>query len=132
MSCKVGNRAHHERCQKYKQRGQRELNKVKKQEKNQKRIAKFAAKREKKEPHTYVPKDPETRGSNKTEPLGSFPWRPKMDRMIEVQKWTSIMRRVQNNIDAEREEVKKALEKENKKKGSKNVGRKNDAEISSE
>ena len=116
MSCKVGNKAHHERCQKYKNSGRREINKAKKQERDKKRIAKFARRRERKPEHTYTPKDPETRGTNKMEPLGDFAWRPKMEKMVEYQKWTSAFRRIQNQIDAEILEMKKSLEAANNKK----------------
>ena len=125
MSCKVGNKAHHDRCQKYKTRGQREINKAKKQEKNQKRIAKFAARRAKKAERSYPPKDPEVRGDNLMPPLGDVAWRPKMNHMVEYQKWTSIMRRVQNQLDAEKLEMKKALEGASKKKGKKKNDKKN-------
>ena len=123
MSCKISNRAHKERCTKYKNRGQCEINKKKKQEKNERRIAKFAARRKDKQPHTYVPKDPETRGTNKMEPMGDFAWRPKMEHMVEPQKWTSAMRRIQNQIDKERLEMKRALEAETNKKKGKNNGK---------
>lgn len=124
MSCKVGNKNHHDRCQKYKTRGQREINKEKKQERNKRRIAKFAARREKNEQEkkNYTPQDPETRGSNKMEKLGNFAYRPKMKHMTEFSEWTSMMRRVQNQLDAEAMELKKALEVTNKKKGSKKNG----------
>ena len=123
MSCKVGNKAHHDRCQKYKTRGQREINKEKKQERNQRRIAKFAARRAKKEKEAkkvYEPRDPETRGDNKIPKLGDFAYRPKMKHMTEFSAWTSLMRRVQNQLDKEIIEMKKALELTNKKKGKKN------------
>ena len=86
MSCKVGNKSHKDRCQKYKTRGQREINKELKKKRNEKRIAKFAARREKKgeEVKNYTPKDPETRGSNKMEPLGNFAYRPKCSNFAAV------------------------------------------------
>lgn len=119
MSAKMGNRSHKEGCQKYKQSGRREINKAIRAKRNEKRIEKFAARKAAKEARVWdgVPKDPETRGSNREPSYDGFAYRPGMDKMLPYQKLQSLMRRVQNQLDAERAEQKK---KENNKEGKKN------------
>ena len=111
------NKAHHDRCVKYKNRGQREINKKIKQEKDAKRRAKFAARRENGKCYEYkpLPKEPEDKNSREWREWVSMkrerafkayvndPYKNK----TEYQKWTSIMRKVQNEIDEEIRLIKK-------------------------
>lgn len=108
------NKAHHDRCVKYKNRGQREINKKVKQERDAKRRAKFAARREAGKCYKYepLPKEPENKnsrswyewyGMKRERELKADPYRTK----TEYQKWTSIMRKVQNEIDEEVRLMKK-------------------------
>lgn len=114
MSCKMGNRSHKEGCLKYKQEGRREKNKKLRAERNERRIAKFARRREKKQERSYAPSDPENRGTNLQPPIGDFAYRPRMEHMTEFQKVKSFERRIQNQLDAEILEKK---QQEQKKKG---------------
>ena len=111
MSCKMGNRSHKEGCLKYKQEGRREKNKKLKAERNERRIAKFARRREKKQEGSYAPKDPENRGTNLQSPIGDFAYRPRMEHMTEFQKVKSFERRIQNQLDAEILEKKRQEQK---------------------
>lgn len=108
MSCKMGNRSHKEGCLKYKQEGRREKNKKLKAERNERRIARFAKRSAEKSPKTYVPKDPENRGSNLEPSYGDFAYRPRMEHMTPYQKERSFEQRIQNQLDAEILAIKKA------------------------
>lgn len=114
------NKRHHELCQRYKQEGRRDKNKKIRAEKNEKRIAKFAARRAKKGESTWdgIPKDPETRVTNRMEPMGDSFYRPKMEHMLPYQKEISFLRRIRNEREKEEYEAKhgKPKEEKNKKK----------------
>ena len=131
MSCKVGNKNHKERCTKYKTRGQREINKAKKAERNERRIARFAARRDKKHEEKYVPTGiKRDDGSNKTESLKDSAYTPKQKNMTEFAAWKSFMKRTQNQLDKEEMELKKAMEaatNNNNKKGRKRNEKKENA-----
>lgn len=116
MSAKAGNRAHKEGCLKYKQENRREKNKAIRAERNERRIAKFARRRENRPERSHAPVDPENCGTNRMEPIGNFAYRPRMDHMVEFQKVESFERRIQNQLDAEILEKKR----EEQKKKSKN------------
>lgn len=121
MSCKMGNRSHKEGCLKYKQEGRREKNKKLKAERNERRIAKFAARRANKPEKSHAPADPENRGTNLEPPIGDFAYRPRMEHMTPYQREQSFERRIQNQLDAEilekkrEEQKKKSKNKEGKK-----------------
>ena len=113
------NKRHHELCQKYKQEGRREKNKKIRAERNERRIAKFARRRENKPPRVSYASNPEDRGDNRQAPLGDFAYRPKMDHMVPFQKERSFEQRIQNQLDAEilamkREEQKRKSKNNNK------------------
>ena len=111
MSAKMGNRAHKEGCLKYKQEGRREKNKKLRAVRNERRIAKFARRRENKPERSYAPKDPENRGTNLQPPIGDFAYRPRMEHMTEFQRRQSFERRIQNQLDAEILEKKRQEQK---------------------
>ena len=126
MSCKMGNHNHKERCQKYKTRGQREINKEKKAERDRKRIARFASRAARKPPkEPYVPKDEKERGDNKMS-KNDLAYTPKQEHMTEYARRVSFLRRTQNQLDAEALELKKALEAANGKKTKKRKEKKKD------
>lgn len=112
------NKRHHELCLRYKQEGRREKNKKIRAERNERRIARFAAKRAKKEKEAWdgIPKDPETRGSNRQEPMGDSFYRPRMEHMTPYQRMTSALRRIRNVRDREEYEAKHGKAMEGKKK----------------
>ncbi len=120
MSSKMGNRAHKDRCQAYKTRGQREINQAKKAERNKKRIERFAARRNQKQKEEYIPTGVKRDdGSNFTESCKDFAYRPAQNHKTEFAAWTSFMRRAQNQLDKEALELKKALEATEKKNNNK-------------
>lgn len=112
------NKRHHELCLKYKQESRREKNKKIRAERNERRIAKFAARKAKKGEEVWdgVPKDPETRGTNRQEPMGDSFYRPKMEHMTPYQKEISFMRRIRNEREKEEYEAKHGVPMSIKKK----------------
>ncbi len=106
------NKAHKARCERYKSRGQREINKEIKQQRHKKRMEKFAKRREKKASEPVVEKvRGDERGSNITEPLGK-----QYKNALPLQKNTSMLRILQNNLDREeRAEKLREAKKESKK-----------------
>ena len=122
------NKRHHELCLKYKTEGRREKNKKIRAERNERRIAKFAKRREAKGEvkKDYIPKDPELRGTNKTPSMKDFACTPKQEHMDEYSKRRSFSARIQNQLNAViLEEKKEAMAKKNKKEGKKQNGEKN-------
>lgn len=113
------NKRHNELCKKYKQEGRREKNKAITAERNERRIAKFARRRENKEPRITYAADPDDRGTNMQPPLGDFAYRPKMDNMLPYQRERSFERRIQNQLDAEIMAEKKAEQQIKSKKNNK-------------
>lgn len=111
------NKRHHELCLKYKQEGRRDRNKKLTAERTEHRLEKIKARSAKKDKKVWdgVPKNPETRGSNRQAPLGDFAYRPKMDKMVPFQRERSFMQRVQNQLDAEIMEQKRLEQKKNSK-----------------
>ena len=90
------------RCQRYKERGRREINKKLKAERNEKRIEKFRKRREEGKAYEYKPNP-----FDKKEERKKY-WRERkrrasknIDRRLPLQKWTSWMRLLQNQIDKE-------------------------------
>ena len=117
------NKRHHELCVRYKQSGQREVNKAIRAERNQRRIAKFAKRREAKgeDVKNVILADPESRGTNREPKHKDFAWTPKQEHMDEYSKLRSFLKRAQNQLDAViQEEKKEAMTKKNKKEGKKN------------
>lgn len=116
------NKAHHDRCVKYKNRGQREINKKLKQDRDKKRIAHFAARKEAGKCYEYkpLPPEPENKKSSawyewnelrRARELKADPYRTK----TEFQKWKSIMSKVQSEVDEQlRMEKREENDKEKK------------------
>ena len=78
-------------CEKYKQQGRKEKNKQLKQERQEKRLAKFKARREAGKSYEYKKKDKPTRNE---------------DHRLPYQVWTSIMAKLDNKIRKEKAETK--------------------------
>lgn len=105
-------------CEHYKQTGQRERNKALKAERNEKRIAYFAKRREEGKTYEYKP--------NPYNPNGKYTEKRKyhaermaraeknVDHRDAISKWKSIMRIVQNEVDREEEERKRLLDEKRK------------------
>lgn len=119
------NKRHHELCLRYKQEGRREKNKKLRAERNERRIAKFAKRREAKGEPEKKYADPENRGTNREPSHWDSAWTPKQEHMDEYSKLRSILKRAQNQIDAVLlEEKREAMAKRNKKEGKKQHGEK--------
>lgn len=111
MSCKAGNKNHKERCKKYKQEGRRILNKAKKKERHEKRVAKFKKRREENKNYTYSP-NPYEIGTAEYSREQNLRKQKNESNKTDIAIWDSIMRKVRNITDKE-----KALEKEKMKNG---------------
>jgi hypothetical protein len=101
------------RCQKYKERGRREINKKLKAERNEKRIEKFRKRREEGKTYEY-----KANPYDKNEDKKKY-WRERkrraeknVDRRLPLQKWTSEMRLLQNQVDKENALRKEQLKEE--------------------
>ena len=105
-------------CEHYKQTGQRARNKARKAERNEKRIAYFAKRREEGKAYEYKPNPYDPEGSRK-ERKRYFAERKRraeknVDHRDPVSKWRSIMRRACNDVSIEEELLKRALEEKRK------------------
>lgn len=111
MSCKAGNKNHKERCKRYKQEGRRNTNKLKKQKKHEKRMQKFAKRREEGKTYQYEP-IPYKKGSKEYIREQNIRSHKNDTNKTECQIWDSIMRKVQNVVDKEKALHKLEMEKE--------------------
>ena len=98
------------RCEKYSRSGHKELNKQLRQERNEKRIARFKKRREEGKTYQYKPNPYKEDTSDWVrEKLirheKSLPYR----HMTEHEKWKSIMRKLNNELAAQ-EKAEKALQ----------------------
>jgi len=116
---KPGNKNNKERCQKYKTQGRREKNKRLKQERNEKRIARFA--KRKAEGKGFWGKDrtrtEDPSGSNVTEKELFRDYAN--DHRLPYARETSVFRKLANKINGEALELKHRMEKIGEKNGKK-------------
>ena len=110
MSCKAGNKNHKERCKRYKQEGRRELNKVKKKERHEKRLEKFRKRREEGKTYTYTP-NPYEIGSQEYIKENNLRQKKNKTHKTDVAIWSSIMRKVNNVVEKEKALAKEKQEK---------------------
>lgn len=106
-------------CEHYKSTNQRGKNKALKAERNEKRLAYFAKRREEGKAYEYKP-NPYDKDSKKRNEKRRY-WNEhrvraekNVDHRDPVSKWRSIMRKLQNEVNAEEEARKKALEEKRK------------------
>ena len=98
-------------CEAYKQRNQRGVNKVKKQERAKKREERFEKRREEGKAYEYKPNPYNKDSENKIERRKYWKEKRKrsrknVDHRLPLQKMTSIMRKVQNELDKQKAELK--------------------------
>lgn len=97
-------------CEKYKNSGTRCINKAKKQQKNQERIAKFAKRKEEGKCYEYKPnpynKDGDKKEQNKYYREKRLRERKNVDHRLPISKLTSMLRLVQNDLDKKKEAAK--------------------------
>lgn len=111
MSCKAGNKSHKERCKQYKAEGRRELNKKKKAARHEKRMQRFAERRESCKCYQYDKRKTEKKikdrvpiGTN----LGSNKW-------TEVAEWDSISAKLDKIYEQEKKKAQAAAAARSKK-----------------
>ena len=100
---KPNNSNHRAKCQKYKNSGRREANKKLRQERYEQKMEKFSKRREERlnsEEEITTPK----KKSKKNRRKNTVPETPPYRNKLEIQKWTSIMRKLDNYL----EDIKKA------------------------
>ena len=104
-----------ERCKKYSSSGHREANKARRQENNEKRIARFKKRREEGKAYEWKPNpyNPDTQRRKYIEEE-RIRAEKNGDRRDNVSKWRSVMRRLNNEIAAEEAKDKKMLQALNK------------------
>ena len=101
-------------CEKYKQTGQKARNKALKAERAERLTAHFAKRREEGKAYEWKPNPYDKNGSRRERKRWYAESRARaaknVDHRDDVSKWKSIMRKVQNELDREEIERKKALE----------------------
>lgn len=115
MSSKVGNKAHKDRCQRYKAEGRRELNKKRKQERHLRHMEKLKERSEKRKASGKEYKYDKERTEKKREdhiPIGT---NINCRRNTEVAQWDSIMGKLNRRIEKEKK-AEKLREASNQKK----------------
>lgn len=100
------------RCEHYRTSGNLHTNKLQKQERNEKLIDKFAARRATGKRYKYKP-NPFEKGSDKYIIEAKHRAEKNVDRRLPLQKLTNIMRKLNNQLAKEMSEMK--LRKEHKK-----------------
>jgi len=109
MSCKVGNKAHKARCEKYKQTGRRLINKQKKAEKHKKRMERFAKRKEEGKSYKYTP-NPYKKGSKEYIEEANNRSRKNEDHSSPVSIFDSMMQKAKNYFEKQKNEEKKIRE----------------------
>lgn len=104
-------------CEHYKSTGQRERNKAIKQERAERRMEYFAKRREEGKSYEYTP-NPYDKDVKKQKRKYWQERRRRSEKNVDhkdsVSRWRSIMRKVQNEVDAEEERRKRELEEKRK------------------
>lgn len=106
-------------CEHYKSSGRREKNKALKQARAERLIARFAKRREDGKAYEYKPNPYDKDSKNRKEKKKYWnEYRRRAEKNVDhknpVSRWKSIMRKVQNEVDAEEERKKRELEEKRK------------------
>ena len=96
-----------DQCKRYKESGRREENKRKKQERHEKRLAKFAARKEADKGYQWKP-NPYKEGTNEYNYEARQRAEKNTGKKLPLQRFTSTMRKLQNAIDEKEREIKLA------------------------
>ena len=120
MSCKVGNKNHKARCERYKQSGRRIINKQKKAERHKKRMEKFAKRREEGKTYQYTP-IPYKEGTKEYIEEKRNRASKNVSHSTPTSIYDSVMRKLDNRLAKEREALKVEEIKKNKKKTENNI-----------
>lgn len=110
-----GNQNHKKRYERYKNQGRKQENKILKQERAKKREARFAKRREEGKTYVYSP-NPYEKGTHKYENEAANRREKNESKKTELQIVTSILRKLQNELDkiAKDEKLEKALDNNRK------------------
>lgn len=113
---KSGNANHKKRYDRYKTQGRREANKKLKQERNEKRIAKFAKRKEEGKSYQYKP-NPYKEDSADYTHEALIRHEKTLSKKGEFQRRTSVMRKLQNELDKIAKAEKAAMDKGRRERG---------------
>lgn len=111
---KIGNANNKKRCERYRQLGRREVNKDAKAVRHKKRMERFAARRYSGDGYVYQ-KNPYSPGTREYKMEQYERSQKNVSHEVPLQIWTSAMRKVQNQIDADKAAMRAAGSKEGKK-----------------
>lgn len=111
MSCKSGNKAHKERCKQYKAEGRRELNKKKKAARHEKRMQRFAERRESGKCYQYDKKRTEKKIKDRV-PIGT---NLGSNKRTDVAEWDSISAKLNKIYEEEKKKAQVAAAAKSKK-----------------
>lgn len=118
------NKRHHEKCKKYRSQGRREINKEKRRLRHEKRMQKFAERRENGKAYVYKP-NPYDTGDDLwvhtiQKNLNEMTYfRNYVKRMCEFQRWARIFGRLENSLKQakEQERMEEIKKRKTKAKG---------------
>ena len=111
MSCKAGNKNHKARCQQYKSEGRRELNKKKKAARHEKRMQRFAERRESGKCYQYDKKRTEKKIKDRV-PIGT---NLGSNKRTDVAEWDSISAKLNKIYEEEKKKAQVAAAAKSKK-----------------
>lgn len=103
---KPGNKNNKLRCENYRKSGRKAINKQLRQERHEKRMAKFAKRRADGKTYEYKP-NPYEKGTSLYYWEQSKRARKCVNRKLPLQEWTSTMRKLRNQLAAEKEKYRK-------------------------
>lgn len=106
---KPGNKNNKARCEKYKQMGRREINKAEKQKRHQKRMEKFAKRKEEGKCYEYKP-NPFKKDSKEYIAEANARARKNIDHKLPMSRFDSVMRKVDNYLLKIKNEEKRLKE----------------------
>ena len=120
MSCKAGNKSHKARCEKYKQSGRRIINKQEKAKRHEKRMQRFAKRREEGKTYKYTP-NPYKEGTKEYIKEKNKRASKNVNHSTPTEYFDSVMGKLRYKLSKERELERLAVLNKNKNKAENNV-----------
>ena len=105
MSCKVGNKSHKSRCEKYKSEGRRAINKQKKAKRHEKRMERFATRKAEGKSYKYNKERTEKKREDRI-PIGSN-LNSNCGRHTEFARWDAISTELKKYSEIQKKELAK-------------------------
>lgn len=121
---KPGNQNHRKRYERYKNQGRKDANKKLRQERDEKRRAKFAKRREEGKTYEYTP-NPYKKDSADYVHEALIRHEKTLSKKGEFQRTTSVMRKLQNELDKIAKAEKAAMDRTNRRERSRQSPRYN-------